>query len=291
MVAILFFGWWLFKFSSAGGVDWRGAGTISLPETLKEFIDEQLATRGYGNVSEYFRTLLRAAQEREEDERLEALLGTGFRRQRSYAQPWILEGSQGWGDESCEDTSRSEKNLLKHVIRPLAKDDIIRQSGLPAGGCTWCRGQISWCGRSIRWTYLSDAGSGSAEAVEESGFGWLRLRPVRGFEHIRIYYTVGDDILRVIRILDGRRDIKRILGKETADPRWFGFEVELCSTLRTSSPPPKGTRFSEFRVVRGLGDQFRHVPIRRRPAVRKNVETPNAAVAACPSPPVVLASG
>ena len=41
--------------------------TISLPETLKTFIDEQLATKGYGNVSEYFRSLLREAQEREEE--------------------------------------------------------------------------------------------------------------------------------------------------------------------------------------------------------------------------------
>ena len=39
--------------------------TISLPETLKTFIDEQLSTRGYGKVSEYFRSLLRDAQERE----------------------------------------------------------------------------------------------------------------------------------------------------------------------------------------------------------------------------------
>ena len=52
--------------------------TISLPESLKTFIDEQLATKGYGNVSEYFRSLLRAAQEREEDERLEALLVKGL---------------------------------------------------------------------------------------------------------------------------------------------------------------------------------------------------------------------
>ena len=52
--------------------------TISLPESLKTFIDEQLATKGYGNVSEYFRSLLRAAQEREEDERLEALLVEGL---------------------------------------------------------------------------------------------------------------------------------------------------------------------------------------------------------------------
>jgi antitoxin ParD1/3/4 len=52
--------------------------TISLPESLKTFIDEQLATKGYGNVSEYFRSLLRAAQEREEDARLETLLVEGL---------------------------------------------------------------------------------------------------------------------------------------------------------------------------------------------------------------------
>ncbi|MBK9170790.1 MAG: type II toxin-antitoxin system ParD family antitoxin [Bryobacterales bacterium] len=52
--------------------------TISLPESLKAFIDEQLATKGYGNVSEYFRSLLREAQEREEEARLEALLVEGL---------------------------------------------------------------------------------------------------------------------------------------------------------------------------------------------------------------------
>jgi antitoxin ParD1/3/4 len=52
--------------------------TISLPESLKTFVDEQLATKGYGNVSEYFRTLLRAAQEREGDSRLETLLVEGL---------------------------------------------------------------------------------------------------------------------------------------------------------------------------------------------------------------------
>ena len=52
--------------------------TISLPETLKTFIDEQLATKGYGNVSEYFRSLLRNAQEREEEARLETLLLEGL---------------------------------------------------------------------------------------------------------------------------------------------------------------------------------------------------------------------
>jgi len=52
--------------------------TISLPESLKAFIDEQLATKGYGNVSEYFRSLLRSAQKREANARLETLLVEGL---------------------------------------------------------------------------------------------------------------------------------------------------------------------------------------------------------------------
>ncbi len=52
--------------------------TISLPESLKDFIDSQLATKGYGNVSEYVRSLLREAQEREAEARLEGLLVEGL---------------------------------------------------------------------------------------------------------------------------------------------------------------------------------------------------------------------
>jgi antitoxin ParD1/3/4 len=56
--------------------------TISLPESLKAFIDTQLATKGYGNVSEYFRGLLREAQAKEQDARLEALLLEGLSSKR-----------------------------------------------------------------------------------------------------------------------------------------------------------------------------------------------------------------
>ena len=52
--------------------------TISLPESLKTFVEEQLASKGYGNVSEYFGSLLREAQAREEDARLEGLLVEGL---------------------------------------------------------------------------------------------------------------------------------------------------------------------------------------------------------------------
>lgn len=37
---------------------------ISLPDSLKSFVDEQVSTRGYGTSSEYVRELIRKDQDR-----------------------------------------------------------------------------------------------------------------------------------------------------------------------------------------------------------------------------------
>jgi antitoxin ParD1/3/4 len=52
--------------------------TISLPQALRKFVHRQVKTKGYGNVSEYFRGLLREAESRAAEERLEALLLEGL---------------------------------------------------------------------------------------------------------------------------------------------------------------------------------------------------------------------
>ena len=42
----------------------------------------------------------------------------------------------------------------------------------------------------------------------------LRSWPVVGFEVIRIYYALDADAMHIIRILHGKRDVKRILENE-----------------------------------------------------------------------------
>jgi toxin ParE1/3/4 len=42
----------------------------------------------------------------------------------------------------------------------------------------------------------------------------LRSWPVKGFEAIRIYYLEAPGSLRVVRILHGKRDVRRILKRE-----------------------------------------------------------------------------
>lgn len=47
---------------------------ISLPDTMKSFVDEQVSQRGYGTSSEYLRDLIRRDQDRQ---RLRGLLLAG----------------------------------------------------------------------------------------------------------------------------------------------------------------------------------------------------------------------
>lgn len=52
---------------------------ISLPDRLKEFIEDQVGSGGYSSVSEYVRELIRHDEERKAREKLEALLLEGLR--------------------------------------------------------------------------------------------------------------------------------------------------------------------------------------------------------------------
>ena len=104
---------------------------------------------------------------------------------------------------------------MNRLIRPAAKADILRQfrfylrEGAPAAADDFV-----------------DAVDGSVEALcrmPEMGaprpltnplLAGLRSWPVEGFEDLRIYYLVQLDVLRVVRVLHGKRDIVRILERE-----------------------------------------------------------------------------
>lgn len=42
----------------------------------------------------------------------------------------------------------------------------------------------------------------------------LRSWPVAGFEAVRIFYFLDEDVLRVVRVLHGKRDLSGILDRE-----------------------------------------------------------------------------
>jgi antitoxin ParD1/3/4 len=51
---------------------------ISLPDSLREWIDAVVSNGGYGNASEYIRELIRQDQKRRDEDRLDKLLLDGL---------------------------------------------------------------------------------------------------------------------------------------------------------------------------------------------------------------------
>ena len=51
---------------------------VSLPDTLKEYVEEQVTSGGYGTSSEFLRELIREDRKRKAQERLETLLLDGL---------------------------------------------------------------------------------------------------------------------------------------------------------------------------------------------------------------------
>lgn len=51
---------------------------ISLPQSLKDYVEDQVSTGGYSTPSEYLRELLRRDQKQRAEEKLEALLLEGL---------------------------------------------------------------------------------------------------------------------------------------------------------------------------------------------------------------------
>ena len=51
---------------------------ISLPDTMRTYIEKQVAQGGYSSVSEYFRELVRQDQKQRAKERLETMLLEGL---------------------------------------------------------------------------------------------------------------------------------------------------------------------------------------------------------------------
>jgi len=57
--------------------------TISMPESLKAFIETQVAQGGFGTVSEYLRCLIRDDRKRKDQEKLETMLIEGLQSESS----------------------------------------------------------------------------------------------------------------------------------------------------------------------------------------------------------------
>lgn len=77
---------------------------ISLPPTLKDWVDEQVSRRGFGTASEFVRQMLREEQQRELRQRIDAALIEGIE-----SGPSTPMTAQDWDDIRREGRRRLAK--------------------------------------------------------------------------------------------------------------------------------------------------------------------------------------
>lgn len=108
---------------------------------------------------------------------------------------------------------------MKSFIRPVAKDDILRQfryylvtADAPEAALRF----LDAVDESIE-TLCRMPETGAPRPLKNPALTGLRFGAVKGFEDILIFYVVRDDVLRVVRVLHGRRDVQKILEREHDD--------------------------------------------------------------------------
>jgi toxin ParE1/3/4 len=108
---------------------------------------------------------------------------------------------------------------VKHIIRPAARDDIIRQFRyyLVDQDAPEVANLFLEAVQEAIEEILRMPGMGAPKHLSNDALAGLRSWHVQKFDHIRIYYLVQENTLRVVRVLHGKRDINRILERESAD--------------------------------------------------------------------------
>lgn len=105
---------------------------------------------------------------------------------------------------------------MKVVYREAASDDVVRQfryylidQNLPELALHF-RGALRHTVEALRRHPFV----GARYRTSNQQLHNLRSWPVAGFEAIRIYYLAAGDVIEVIRVLHGKRDLKQILDRE-----------------------------------------------------------------------------
>jgi toxin ParE1/3/4 len=108
---------------------------------------------------------------------------------------------------------------VKSVIRPLAREDILRQYRyfLIEENVPDIAERFLLAAQNSIAQISRRAGIGVPVNVKNPKLAGLRSWHVAGFPAIRIYYLVSESTLRVIRILHGKRDIPPLL-KNSDEP-------------------------------------------------------------------------
>jgi len=105
---------------------------------------------------------------------------------------------------------------VKPIIRPAARDDILRQfryylvdQDKPAVAERFLGAVQRTMEKIVRTPH-----AGAPKRLSHEVLRGLRSWPIKEFEEVRIYYLAHEGGVRVVRVLHGKRDINNILEKK-----------------------------------------------------------------------------
>lgn len=101
---------------------------------------------------------------------------------------------------------------MRAVIRPAAKQDILRQflywldQDAPETAARFLE-EVDQAVLNLSY----QPGIGSPKQLKNPRLEGLRRWPVKGFEFIGIYYLQMKETVQILRVLHGKREVRRIL--------------------------------------------------------------------------------
>lgn len=104
---------------------------------------------------------------------------------------------------------------MKPVIRTSARRDILNQFVyfLDQGALPAAEKFLEAVKETVS-KILERPSMGAPKRLKNFRFKGLRKWSVSGFDVIQIYYLVAHDEIQILRVLHGKRDVDRLLGRE-----------------------------------------------------------------------------
>lgn len=184
--------------------------TISLPVSLKEFIDEQTCKGEFGSESEYIQSLIHEAQVREAKRELEAKLIDGLKSPRSPMTSADWDALKG---DSATESGIEGLMSLQIDKSDLARQDLAEQAEYirrdnPRAALRFLEAAEEAFQKLAAMPQL-----GALEDVESTELTGLRCWPIHGFKKHLVFYLPVENGIYVVPVLHGSRDIGAILGR------------------------------------------------------------------------------
>jgi len=105
------------------------------------------------------------------------------------------------------------------TIRSAAREDILRQYSyylVEKNAPTVARRFLDSVESAIK-ELCTTPGVGAPKVLANPALLGLRSWPVAGFRAMRVYYISVEGVVRIVRVLHGRRDIASLLESETSN--------------------------------------------------------------------------